>query len=49
VITNLGKEEAKKEVTNMGAIQYLVKNETTIADIIKQVQSLINVGHAQNA
>lgn len=49
VITNLGKEETKKEIPNMGAIQYLMKSETTIADIIKHVQNLINAGHAQNA
>jgi len=49
VITNMGQEETKQEVTNMGAIQYLVKSETSISDIIKHVQSLVKPGYAQNA
>ncbi len=39
VITNLGQEESRKEATGLGAIKYLVKSETSIADIVKQVQN----------
>ena len=39
VITNLGQEESRKEATDLGARRYLVKSETSIADIVKQVQN----------
>ncbi len=39
VVTNLGREESKKEVMGLGAKEYLVKSETPIAEIVKLVQN----------
>ena len=38
-ITNLGGEESKKEITQLGAKEYLVKSETPIAEIVKLVKN----------
>ena len=38
-VTNLGREESKKEIMSLGAKEYLVKSETPIAEIVKLVQN----------
>lgn len=38
-VTNLGREEARKEVMDLGAKNYLIKSETPIAEIVRQVKS----------
>ncbi|HYV33620.1 MAG TPA: response regulator [Candidatus Limnocylindria bacterium] len=38
-VTNLGQEESKKEAMDLGAKNYLVKSETPIAEIVRQVKS----------
>lgn len=38
-VTNFGLEETKKEAMDLGAKDYLVKSETTIAEIVRQVKN----------
>jgi DNA-binding response OmpR family regulator len=38
-VTNFGLEETKKEAMGLGARDYLVKSETTIAEIVRQVKN----------
>lgn len=41
VTTNLGQEEDKKRVLDLGVKEYLVKSNTPIADIVAHVKKLV--------
>jgi DNA-binding response OmpR family regulator len=39
VVSNLGQEEDRKRVEELGAIQYLVKSNVSLAEIVKGIKS----------
>ncbi len=41
VLSNLGQEEDRERTKEMGAIDYFVKSNTPITDIVKRVQSAV--------
>jgi len=43
VVSNLGQEEDKKRVKSLGAIDFLVKSDTPVAEIVNKIKKYFNL------
>lgn len=41
MITNLGQEEDRKRASDLGVVDYVIKSDTPIADIVEKVQVIL--------